>query len=227
MEIYRIKNTAVAGQIAVMLLCLVICRRYRYVLPQRGVAADPPRVLRVKIPRSVVVQPCLFVLLLAGECIRQILCAVVPVAFLLNPRLSVRRVLYPLVLASLIVCNQFRTAQVIAVVVVLAVIFTYVRSIARFSELCHYPCIAQKYMLAVDSRTAVAAVKPPCIHLAKVHRLAVVRHLVCALSVVPVYIHGSIALVARLYKLVPAVPLIRAAVYIVFVGFCAVAVFCQ
>jgi len=96
-------------------LRLVIDRGHRQILGQGRVGREPQACRRVQVPRAVVVQPRLAVALLARKPIRQLRKAV---RRLLDPALSVRRVLDPLVLLPLIVGDELRRAKVVRVVVV-------------------------------------------------------------------------------------------------------------
>ena len=50
-----------------MFACLTAHRSLRYILPDRRICAQPPTVLRIEIPRTVVIQPGLFVLFLRSK----------------------------------------------------------------------------------------------------------------------------------------------------------------
>ena len=122
-----------------MLTGVVICRRHRYVITYRRIRTQPPRVFRIQVSRTVVIQPRLFVLLLRRKLIRP---AVVRIAenyftrrlrgmsvrqiaqpffffrLLLYPQLSVRRIFYPLVFIAFKIGYELRTSQVVGMIII-------------------------------------------------------------------------------------------------------------
>ena len=123
-----------------MFACLIVYGRLRYILPDRRIRAHPPAVLRIQIPRTVVVEPGFLILLFRSELVRPAVVRIaenyftrrlrgmsvrqIPQAFLfrclfLYPQLSVRRIFYPLVFIAFKIGHKLRASQVVGVVVIL------------------------------------------------------------------------------------------------------------
>ena len=106
LEVYDIEHTAHARQLLVMLLRLIINRRHRYVITHRRIRAHPPTILRIEIPRSVVIEPRLLILFLRSKLVRQVSHTLFICRLLLYPELPVRRIFYALVFIAFVVCYK-------------------------------------------------------------------------------------------------------------------------
>ena len=103
LEVHDVEHTALSRQLLVMLLCLIVHRRHRYIITHRRIRTQPPTVLRIKVSRTVVVEPGFLILLLRSKLVRPAVVRIAEIYFICRLRgMSVRQVAHILFIRRLL-----------------------------------------------------------------------------------------------------------------------------